>query len=122
MYIYKIKLDRVVDGDTVDAYIDLGFDISVKKRIRFMGINTPETRTKDLEEKAKGLAAKDRLKYILEGANTIQLNSHGIGKFGRCLGELHVDVLDGKDCLTLVNVNKLLINEGHATEYYGGKR
>jgi len=122
MYIYKIKLDRVVDGDTIDAYIDLGFDISVKKRIRFMGINTPETRTKDLEEKAKGLAAKDRLKSILEGANTIQLNSHGIGKFGRCLGELHVDVLDGKDCLTLVNVNKLLINEGHATEYYGGKR
>ena len=122
MYIYKIKLDRVVDGDTVDAYIDLGFDVSVKKRIRFMGINTPETRTKDLEEKAKGLAAKDRLKSILEGANTIQLNSHGIGKFGRCLGELHVDVLDGKDCLTLVNVNKLLINEGHATEYYGGKR
>jgi len=122
MYIYKIKLDRVVDGDTIDAYIDLGFDISVKKRIRFMGINTPETRTKDLEEKAKGLAAKDRLKSILEGANTIQLNSHGIGKFGRCLGELHVDVLDGKDCLTLVNVNKLLINEGHATEYHGGKR
>jgi len=122
MYIYKIKLDRVVDGDTIDAYIDLGFDISVKKRIRFMGINTPETRTKDLEEKAKGLAAKDRLKSILEGANTIQLNSHGIGKFGRCLGELHVDVLDGKDCLTLVNVNKLLINEGHATEYYGGKK
>ena len=122
MYIYKIKLDRVVDGDTVDAYIDLGFDISVKKRIRFMGINTPETRTKDLEEKAKGLAAKDRLKSILEGANTIQLNSHGIGKFGRCLGELHVDVLDRKDCLTLVNVNKLLINEGYATEYHGGKR
>ena len=122
MYIYKIKLDRVVDGDTIDAYIDLGFDISVKKRIRFMGINTPETRTKDLEEKAKGLAAKDRLKSILEGTNTIQLNSHGIGKFGRCLGEIHVDVLDGKDCLTLVNINKLLINEGHATEYHGGKR
>ena len=122
MYEYKIKLDRVIDGDTVDAYIDLGFDVSVKKRIRFMGINTPETRTKDLEEKARGLAAKDRLKSILEGANTIQLNSHGIGKFGRCLGEVHVDVLDGKDCLTLVNVNKLLINEGHATEYHGGKR
>ena len=87
-----------------------------------MGINTPETRTKDLEEKARGLAAKDRLKSILDGANTIQLNSHGIGKFGRCLGEVHVDVLDGKDCLTLVNVNKLLINEGHATEYHGGKR
>ena len=49
MYTYKIKLDRVVDGDTIDAYIDLGFDVSVKKRIRFMGINTPESRTRDLE-------------------------------------------------------------------------
>ena len=51
MYEYKIKLDRVIDGDTVDAYIDLGFDVSVKKRIRFMGVNTPESRTRDLEEK-----------------------------------------------------------------------
>ena len=58
MYTYKIKLDRVLDGDTIDATIDLGFDISVKKRIRFQGINAPESRTKDLEEKAKGLAAK----------------------------------------------------------------
>ena len=122
MYTYKIKLDRVVDGDTVDAYIDLGFDVSVKKRIRFVGINTPESRTRDLEEKARGLAAKDRLKAILEGAKTIQLNSHGVGKYGRCLGELHVDFLDGKDCLTLVNVNELLIKEGHAVEYHGGKR
>ena len=54
MYTYKIKLDRVVDGDTIDAEIDLGFDIKVKKRIRFMGINAPESRTKDLEEKARG--------------------------------------------------------------------
>ena len=105
MYTYKIKLDRVIDGDTIDAYIDLGFDVSVKKRIRFVGINTPESRTRDLEEKAKGLAAKDRLKAVLEGANTIQLNSHGVGKYGRCLGELHVDVLDGKECLMLVNEN-----------------
>ena len=122
MYTYKIKLDRVIDGDTVDAYIDLGFDIHVKKRIRFMGINTPESRTRDLEEKAKGLAAKDRLKTILEGTKTIQLCSHGVGKYGRCLGELHVDFLDGKECLTLVNVNELLIKEGHAVEYHGGKR
>ena len=122
MYNYKIKLDRVIDGDTVDAYIDLGFDISVKKRIRFMGINTPESRTRDLEEKARGLAAKDRLKTILEGAKTIQLCSHGVGKYGRCLGELHVDFLDGKACLTLVNVKELLIKEGHAVEYDGGKR
>ena len=122
MYTYKIKLDRVIDGDTIDAYIDLGFDVSVKKRIRFVGINTPESRTRDLEEKAKGLAAKDRLKAVLEGANTIQLNSHGVGKYGRCLGELHIDFLDGKDCLTLVNVNELLIKEGHAVAYDGGKR
>mgnify|MGYP004465100405 CR=1 FL=1 len=106
MYTYKIKLDRIIDGDTIDAYIDLGFDISVKKRIRFIGINTPES----------------RLKAILEGANTIQLTSHGVGKYGRCLGELEVDVVDGKECLTLANVNELLIKEGHAVEYHGGKR
>ena len=122
MYEYKIKLDRVVDGDTVDAYIDLGFDVSVKKRIRFMGINTPESRTRDLEEKARGLAAKDRVKQLLEGCDNIKLTSHGVGKYGRCLGELHVDMLDGKQCLTLANVNELLIKEGHAVEYDGGKR
>jgi micrococcal nuclease len=122
MYTYKIKLDRVIDGDTIDAEIDLGFNVSIKKRIRFAGINTPESRTRDLEEKARGLAAKERLKDILEGANTIQLNSHGVGKYGRCLGELHVDVVDGKDFLTLENVNQLLIKEGHAVEYHGGKR
>ena len=122
MYTYKIKLDRIIDGDTIDAYIDLGFDISVKKRIRFKGINTPESRTRDLEEKARGLAAKDRLKAILEGANTIQLTSHGVGKYGRCLGELHIDVVDGQEKLTMENVNELLIKEGHAVEYHGGKR
>ena len=122
MYTYNIKLDRVLDGDTVDATIDLGFDIHVKKRIRFQGINAPESRTKDLEEKARGLAAKDRLKAILEGAKTIQLCSHGVCKYGRCLGELHVDVVDGKEQLTLANVNELLIKEGHAVEYHGGKR
>ena len=122
MYTYKISPLKVVDGDTIAAEIDLGFDIKVKKRVRFMGINAPESRTRDLEEKAKGLAAKDRLKAILEGAKTIQLNSHGVGKYGRCLGELHVDVVDGKECLTMANVNELLIKEGHAVEYYGGKR
>ena len=94
----------------------------LKKRIRFLGINTPESRTRDLEEKARGLAAKDRLKAILEGANEIQLCSHGVGKYGRCLGELHVDMLDGKECLTLENVNELLIKEGHAVAYDGGKK
>jgi micrococcal nuclease len=122
MYEYKIKLDRVIDGDTVDAYIDLGFDVSVKKRIRFMGINTPESRTRDLEEKAKGLAAKERVKELLEGCENIKLTSHGVGKYGRCLGELFIDVVDDREKLTLESVNQLLIKEGHAKEYFGGKR
>ena len=122
MYEYKIKLDRVIDGDTVDAYIDLGFDVSVKKRIRFMGINTPESRTRDLEEKAKGLAAKERVKELLEGCENIKLTSHGVGKYGRCLGELFIDIVDDREKLTLESVNQLLIKEGHAKEYFGGKR
>ena len=97
MYTYDIKLDRVVDGDTIDAIIDLGFDVSIKKRVRFLGVNTPESRTRDLEEKARGLAAKDRVKQLLEGTNRIQLQSHGVGKYGRCLGELHIDVVDGQE-------------------------
>ena len=122
MYEYKIKLDRVIDGDTVDAYIDLGFDVSVKKRIRFMGINTPESRTRDLEEKAKGLAAKERVKELLEGCENIKLTSHGVGKYGRCLGELFIDIVDDGEKLTMESVNQLLIKEGHAKEYFGGKR
>ena len=122
MYTYEIKLDRVIDGDTIDAMIDLGFDISIKKRIRFMGINTPESRTRDLEEKARGLAAKDRVKCLLEGCKKIQLISHGVGKYGRCLGELHIDTVDGKEGLTMTSLNELLIKEGHAREYFGGKR
>ena len=122
MYTYNIELLRVVDGDTIDAKIDLGFDVSIKKRVRFSGVNAPESRTRDLEEKEKGLAAKDRVKELLEGANTIQLNSHGVGKYGRCLGELHIDIVDGQEKMTLENVNQLLIKEGHAVEYHGGKR
>ena len=122
MYNYKISVVKVVDGDTIDAEIDLGFDIKVKKRVRFMGINAPESRTKDLEEKARGLAAKDRVKQLLEGCDNIQLKSHGIGKFGRCLGEIMLDMVDGQEKLTLESINELLIKEGHAVEYHGGKR
>ena len=122
MYTYNIELIKVVDGDTIDAKIDLGFDVSIKKRVRFLGVDTPESRTRDLEEKARGLAAKDRVRQLLEGANRIQLTSHGVGKYGRCLGELNIDVVDGKENLTLVSVNELLIKEGHAVEYHGGKR
>ena len=112
MYKYNAKVTRVVDGDTVDALVDLGFDTWKKVRIRMMGLNAPESRTRDLEEKKKGLAAKDRLKELLS-SYTFILQSHGVGKYGRCLGELFVDE---------VNVNKKLIEEGHAVEYYGGKR
>jgi len=110
MYTYNIKLDKVIDGDTIDAIIDLGFNVSIKKS------------TKDLEEKARGLAAKDRVKQLLEGSKTIQLTSYGVGKFGRCLGEIHIDVVDGKEKMTLESLNELLIKEGHAVEYHGGKR
>ena len=122
MYTYNIKLLKVVDGDTIDANIDLGFNVTVKKRVRFLGVNAPESRTRDLEEKARGLAAKDRVKQLLEGTKTIQLKSHGVGKYGRCLGELHIDVVDGQEKVTLESVNELLIKEGHAVEYHGGKR
>jgi micrococcal nuclease len=119
MYTYKIDVLRVIDGDTIDANIDLGFDVSVKKRIRFMGINTPESRTRDKEEKKRGLAAKARVQELLSEADEVQLTSHGVGKFGRCLGELN---LSNEDGLTMVNLNKRLIEEGHAVEYHGGKR
>ena len=119
MYTYNIDVVRVIDGDTIDAKIDLGFDVSVKKRVRFMGINTPESRTRDLEEKKRGLAAKARVQELLDEATEIQLTSHGVGKFGRCLGELNLCNSDG---LTMVNLNNKLIEEGHAVEYHGGKR
>ena len=117
MFEYNAVLDRVVDGDTVDATIDLGFDTWKKTRIRFYGINTPESRTRDLEEKKKGLAAKDRLIEILKANdNKFVLKSHGVGKYGRCLGELFVESLGE------TSVQETLINEGHGVAYFGGKR
>jgi len=123
MYKYNAKLDRVVDGDTVDALVDLGFDTWKKVRIRMMGMNAPESRTRDLEEKKRGLAAKNRLIELLGDGNFI-LESHGVGKYGRCLGTLFVNDLEEgvNGVANTLNVNKQLINEGHATEYYGGKR
>jgi len=113
MYKYNAKLDRVVDGDTIDALVDLGFNTWKKVRIRMMGMNAPESRTRDLEEKKLGLAAKARLIEML-GDGEFTLQSHGVGKYGRCLGEVFKD--------TDVSLNKQLIKEGHATEYFGGKR
>ena len=113
MYKYNAKLDRVVDGDTIDALVDLGFDTWKKVRIRMMGMNAPESRTRDLGEKKLGLAAKARLIEIL-GDGEFTLQSHGVGKYGRCLGEIFRE--------SDVSINRQLINEGHATEYFGGKR
>jgi len=116
-HIYSAKLQRVVDGDTCDALIDLGFDTWVKKRIRFYGVDTWESRTRNLEEKKKGLAAKDYVKDLLENSDEgkFLLKSHGVGKYGRVLGELFVK---GND----TSVNELLKENGHASEYYGGKK
>ena len=115
MFEYEAKTLRVVDGDTVDAMVDLGFNTWKKVRIRMYGINAPESRTRDLEEKKKGLVAKARLIEILnEVNNEFILISHGVGKFGRCLGEI---LINNKN-----SVNKQLIKEGHGVEYHGGKR
>lgn len=116
LYTYNAKLDRVVDGDTVDALVDLGFDTWKKVRIRMMGINAPESRTRDKEEKKRGLASKKYLIDLIESNESMFiLKSHGVGKYGRCLGEIFL-----KD--TEVSANQMMINEGHAVEYHGGKR
>ena len=121
-YIYRGKLERVVDGDTIDALIDVGFDIWVKKRIRYSGIDTWESRTRDLEEKAKGLEAKARNKELLMEVSSksgyFRLKSHGVGKYGRVLGEIYIEDKEGKQ----YNINKTLISEGHAYIYEGGKK
>tara|TARA_R100000664_G_C2742647_1_gene130854 strand:- start:88 stop:468 length:381 start_codon:yes stop_codon:yes gene_type:complete len=123
MYNYNAKCIRVVDGDTIDAEIDLGFDIKVTKRIRLGGINAPESRTRNKVEKKLGLAAKERLKEMLEGAaNCFELESKELGKFGRVIGKLHIDKIAGKDVITKVCVNDCLVKEGYAVEYDGGKR
>jgi len=121
-YIYRAKLDRVVDGDTIDAMIDVGFDIWVKKRIRYMGIDTWESRTRDLDEKKKGMAAKYRNLELLEKVSAksgyFRLKSHGVGKYGRVLGEIFIQDEDGKS----ICINEQLKVEGHAYEYHGGKK
>jgi len=116
MFDYNAKVKRVVDGDTIDAYIDLGFDVWVTKRIRFMGIDTPESRTRDLTEKRYGKGAKHRLVEILSGAeDKFLVRSHGTGKFGRVLGELFVQEFE-------CSVNEQMITEGHAVAYFGGSK
>jgi micrococcal nuclease len=114
---YDAQLIRVVDGDTVDAMVDLGFSTHRKLRIRFDGIDAPESRTRDDEEKVRGKAATARLVEILDAEDgAFVVESHGVGKFGRCLGVLYTKSLGE------VSVNQTLIDEGHGVEYSGGKR
>ena len=117
MYTYKARLIRVIDGDTVDAEIDLGFDVFVRQRIRLFGINTPESRTTDLVEKEKGLAAKQRLIELLPREFVVETILNKRGKYGRVLGVLKVQ---GEN-ETLTNINDLLVEEGHAVRYMLGK-
>jgi len=116
LYTYKAKVTRVIDGDTFESMIDLGFDTWVSITTRLNGINTPESRTRDLNEKKRGLAAKDRLTQLFtESDNEITLISHGVEKYGRCLAEVftknHSD-----------SIQSILIKEGFGVEYHGGKR
>lgn len=122
MYDYKCKIVKVIDGDTVDVDIDLGFGIWMKdERVRIMGIDTPESRTRDKVEKKFGLAAKERLKSLL-GKTTVlktQVSKSGEdmkGKFGRILGDFDVYCYDTDSWRP---VTKIMIEEGHAVKYHG---
>lgn len=116
MYEYHVKnLSKVVDGDTIDVDIDLGFDISFSSRVRLAGIDTPESRTADKAEKALGLEAKEYLKYKLKDAKSIVIKTEKMDsseKYGRILGWIFVD---GQE----VSVNQQMINDGYAWGYLG---
>ena len=121
-YVYACIVTRVVDGDTVDADIDLGFNMIHKDRIRLLGIDTPESRTRNRKEKALGLASKARLKELIKSATPgkrgkkivyLQSSKEGKGKFGRILGSLWIN----GQC-----ANDILVSEGHARPYYGGSK
>ena len=118
-YVYRIKsVTKVVDGDTIDADIDLGFDISLSKRIRLAGIDTPESRTTNVKEKAMGLESKDWLKKTLEGAKDILIKTElpdSTEKYGRIIGHLFIN---GQE----TSLNNQMITEGYALAYDGGTK
>jgi len=122
MYTYKVDVTRVVDGDTVDVDVDLGFGMIYKKqRVRLKGIDTPESRTRDLEEKFYGLLSRQFLKVILEGRE-VQLVSHDKGKFGRIIGDLIINPFEiTEDVITNAGglVNQMMIDNNHAVPYMG---
>jgi len=111
---YRInKVTKVVDGDTVDVLLDMGFDIKYKSRVRLFGIDTPESRTRNKEEKVRGLLSKVYLKDAIKKAKKLTIKTHKgseTGKFGRILGEIFADG---------INLNLKMCNEGYAVQYYG---
>ena len=114
MYEYNVKILRVIDGDTVDVDIDLGFGVWLhKERVRMMGIDTPESRTRDLEEKAMGLEAKNYLTNKIKACDALRVKTEKDGKYGRMLGWLY----EGD-----ANINMIMVTDGYAWEYDGGKK
>ncbi len=110
MYHYNADLIRIIDGDTVDCWIDLGFDIRIKERVRLAGIDAPETRTRDLEEKKKGLESKKWLEDNLEPSFILATTTYNrTGKYGRTIGNLILK--DG------TNINEKMLQEGFAIVY-----
>jgi len=113
MYEYSCTVERVVDGDTIDVVLDLGFDILYKSRVRLYGIDTPESRTRDKDEKARGKMAGAFLKNAIDNGTKVVIQTKlkdSRGKFGRVLGDV---VVDG------VNINKLMVENYHAAAYFG---
>ena len=117
-----VSIDKVLDGDTIDVTIDLGFDLYKKERVRVAGVDTPEKRTRDLEEKALGLDAtywlKQKLEDTISGEDELTIRTElvgGMGKYGRLLGWLYI----GEDALSL---NEQMITEGYAWAYDGGTK
>ena len=113
MYEYKCTVDRVVDGDTIDVTLDLGFSVLHKTRVRLFGIDTPESRTRNKDEKARGKMSAAFLKMAVEGADTVVIRTKlrdSKGKFGRVLGTV---VCDGED------INEAMIDAHLAAKYFG---
>ena len=117
-----ISIDKVVDGDTIDVTIDLGFDLYKKERVRVAGVDTPEKRTRNLEEKALGLDAtawiKDHLEGAIDGDDDLIIRTEldgGVGKYGRLLGWLYIGD-------ATVSLNEKMIDEGYAWAYDGGTK
>jgi micrococcal nuclease len=117
MYTYKAKLVRVINGDTLDIEIDLGFDIIIKQRLKLFGINTPDSRSSDVTIKQKGLDVKQRLISLLTKEFKVETMLNKRGKYGRILGKVYiVDEKDNEVC-----INELLVDEGLAVRYNIGK-